>query len=132
MNYSMNRSVPFYIPEISHGFQEAKGLFKTDEKGVELEFEVTDSILGFFKSGVQTVHIPFSELQTVRYKKGWFRSKIILEAFSMKTLEDIPGSEQASCTLKIKRKHRKDAEQIVSQASLRLSEYKLSRLDETD
>lgn len=50
----------------------------------------------------------------------------------MKTLEDIPGSEQASCTLKIKRKHRKDAEQMVSQASLRLSEYKLSRLDETD
>lgn len=132
MNYSISRSVPFEISDISHGFQEAKGLFKVKEESVELEFEVMDSILGFFKSGVQTIQIPLSELDSIAFEKKWFGSKIVLEAFSMKTFEDIPGTEQATCKLKVKRKHREEAQKVVSKARLLLSEFRLNQMDDTE
>lgn len=126
------RSVPFFISDINHGFQEAKGLLKASDKGIDLEFEVSDSILGMFKSGVKTIQIPYADLESIEFKKGWIGAKIILKTYSMKTLEDIPGAEQAECTFKIKRKDREEAQKLTSRARLQLSEYKLRKLEESD
>lgn len=129
MNFTTNRSVPFEINDISHGFQELKGLVKLSEKGFELEFEVQDSILGFFKSGITSLTIPFSDLESITYKSSWLGGKVILEGKSMKVFEALPGAEVATCTLKVKRKHRKEAEQLISTARMKFSEYKLNQLD---
>ncbi|HET6527807.1 MAG TPA: hypothetical protein VFG39_03565, partial [Balneolaceae bacterium] len=96
----------------------------------ELEFEVQDSLIGFFKSGITNSTIPFSDLESITFKKGWFGGKIILEGTSMKTFEDLPGTELATCILKIKRKHRNEAEKLISSARMRFSEYKLNELDD--
>src|SRR5699024_4280748 len=105
---------------------------KLSEDGFELEFEVRDSLIGFFKSGITNLVIPFSDLDMINYKKGWFSDKIILEGTSMRAFKDLPGVEVATCILKIKRKHRKEAEGLLSAARLRFSEYKLNKLDEGD
>ncbi len=42
MNYATGNSIPFTIPEISHGFQEASGLMKLTEEGIELECKGCD------------------------------------------------------------------------------------------
>src|SRR5699024_7218400 len=130
MAYTTDRSVPFEITDINHGFQEAKGLMKLNKNGVELEFEVQDSFVGFFKSGIKNMQISYADLESIRFKKGWFSSKIILNGISMKVFDDVPGTEHATCTLKIKRAHRKDAENLISKARLYLSEYRLNRLGE--
>lgn len=127
---NMHTSVPFEIPEINHGFKEASGLLKLWEKGVEMEFEV--ATLGVFKSGVQIVRISYADLRAIEYKKGWIKDKVILEGVSMRVFAEVPGTEIATCTLKVKRKNRDDAQNLVSSARLHLSEYKLSRMDETD
>ncbi|NGP78051.1 hypothetical protein G3570_15485 [Balneolaceae bacterium YR4-1] len=129
MDYNSNKTVPFIIPEINNGFQQAEGLLKVNKEQLELEFEVKDSILGVIKSGLKETVIPFSELKSIEFKKGWFSTKIILNGTSMKTFKDLPGSELASCTLKVKRKHRDEAETLISQARLQLSEYKLDQFD---
>lgn len=130
MDFNSNKTVPFIIPEINHGFQQAEGLLKLGDKQLELEFEVKDAILGVIKSGVRDVAVPFSGLKSIEFKKGWFSAKIILEATSMKVFNELPGTELATCTLKVKRKHREEAEDLISRARLHLSEYKLDKLDE--
>lgn len=127
MSFNTHISVPFEIPEISHGLKEASGLMKLWKGGLELEFEV--ATLGVFKSGVQTVRIKYDDLNTIKYMKGWFKDKIFLEGVSMRVFEEVPGTEIATCILKVKKKHREDAQSLASNARLHLSERKLDQLD---
>lgn len=129
MDFNSAKTVPFVIPEINHGFQQAEGLLKLGKEQLEMEFEVKDAILGIIKSGVKDTAIPFSDLKSIDFKKGWFSAKIILEGTSMKVFNDLPGTELATCTLKVKRKHREEAEKLISQARLQLSEYKLDQFE---
>lgn len=129
MDYTTNRSVPFEITDINHGFQVAKGLLKLRKDGVELEFEIRDAILGVISSGVKSVHLMYKDLESIRFKKGWWNAKIILEAHSLRIFKDIPGSEQGISTLRVKRKNRKEAHNIISTARMHLSEHKLDQLD---
>lgn len=132
MDYSNSRSVPFEIPNVNHGFQVAKGLLKLREDGVELEFETKDAFLGVISSGVQSVVLFYKDLESIRFKKGWFSGKIILEATSMRIFENLPGSEQATCELKVKRKHREEAEKLISTARMYHSEHKLDQMNGDD
>ena len=129
MNFSNNKTVPFHLPEISHGFQEGKGLMKCTERGIELEFEVKDAFLGMMSSGIKNVVIPYADLESITYKKGWIGAKAILEATSMRVFDDVPGTEVATCVLKFKRKHRDEAQSMISKARLQLSEYQLDQLE---
>lgn len=128
MNLENKYTVPFYITGVNHGFQEVQGLLQLNNEGLELEFEVQDSFVGMIKSGITTQTFPFSALEEITFKKGWFSSRIILEGASMKVFEDMPGAELAECNLKIKRKDQKEAERLVSRARMQLSEYKLDQL----
>ncbi|NGP89824.1 hypothetical protein [Fodinibius halophilus] len=130
MTYSNSRSVPFEIPNVTHGIHLAKGIMKAKKEGIELEYEIQDVLFGITHTDVQTVFLSYDKIQEVRFKKGWFSAKVIIEANSMKDVKSIPQAEQASVTLKIKRKHREEAEQVISQARLQLSENKLSQLDD--
>ena len=132
MDYNSSGTVPFIIPEINHGFQQAEGLMKLGKERLEFEFEVKDSILGVVKSGLKEVVIPFSDLKSITYKKGWIGAKVILEGNSMKVFSELPGTELATCTLKIKRKHRDDAQRLISQARMQFSEYKLEQFDKNN
>lgn len=102
---------------------------KCTERGIELEFEVTDAILGMMSSGIKNVVIPYAELESITYKKGWIGAKVILEGTSMRVFDDIPGTDIATCVLKFKRKHRDQARSMISKARLQLSEYQLNQLE---
>lgn len=132
MNYSTGQSIPFEIPNVNHGFQVAKGLLKLREEGIELEFETKDAILGVISSGVQTKILRYEDLDSIRFKKGWFSGRVILEATSMRVFEDLPGSEQATCELKVKRKHREEAEKVISTARMYHSEHRLDQMNGED
>ncbi|WP_138432150.1 hypothetical protein [Fodinibius saliphilus] len=130
MPYSSSRSIPFEIPNVTHGLHLAKGLLKVKKEGIELEYEIQDAFFGITTTGVQTVLLSYEKIQEISFKRGWFSAKIIIEANSMKDVKEIPQAEHASVTLKIKRKHRDEAENIISTARVKLSEQKLDRLNE--
>lgn len=130
MNYTSIPSVPFQIPNIHHGIQVAKGLLKVKDDGLYFEFEVEDSFLGMIKSGVKTETVFYQDLEEVRFEKGWWKGKVILEGTSMKVFDNIPGSEQGRLILKVKRSNRDDAQNAVSSARVHLSEQKLNEMDD--
>ncbi len=47
----------------------------------------------------------------------------------MRVFEEVPGTDVATCTIKVKRKDRDEAQSLASHARLQLSEYKLDQLD---
>lgn len=124
-----NRTVPFEITGVAHGLKEVEGLIKLTDEGFELEYQLKDSFVGMIKSDSKTTRIPYSNLEEITFKKGWFSSKIILEGTSMDAFNDLPGIEPGSRTLKITRKHKKEAEQLVSRARMQFSEYKLNQME---
>ncbi|MDX1671832.1 MAG: hypothetical protein R3211_05785 [Balneolaceae bacterium] len=128
----IDKTVPFQIPNVSHGLQTASGLLKLGEDGLALEFEVKDSLVGVLKSGVREVDIPYSKLESIEFEKGWFSGKIILEGTSMRVFEDLPGVDVATCTLKVKHGDRREAEKLISRARLALSEHRLNEMGDAD
>lgn len=130
MNYTSNPSVPVEIPNINHGLQVARGLLKVKEEGLHFEYEVQDSFFGLIKSSIKTELISYQNLENIRFEKGWWHGKIILEGSSMKVFEVFPGSEQGRLRLKVKRSNRDDAQNTVSSARVHLSEQKLKELDD--
>lgn len=125
-----NRTVPFEIPDVNHGFVEVKGLLHVKKEALSLEFDQRDAFIGVIKSDLKEVTIPFSEIDSLRIKKRFWSTKVEITGTSMRSLREIPGAEQGRCTLKIKRKNREAAENVLSNARLALSEFKLRRLDE--
>jgi hypothetical protein len=128
MNLSYPDSVPFEIPGINHGLKKVEGLVMLDETGLALEFEEKDDLLGIWKSGVRNVHIPYGELESIQFKKGFLSGRLILKGVSLKTFEAIPGTEVATCRLKIKRRDSESAARLSSHARAALSEYRLNEL----
>jgi hypothetical protein len=54
----------------------------------------------------------------------------MLEETSLRAFEEVPGTEQATCILKVARKHREEAQNVISKARADLSEYKLNELEQ--
>lgn len=129
MDYSRSRSVPFEIPNVNYGFQVAKGILKLSSDGIELEFETKDALLGLISSGVNSVKLSYDDLESIRIDKGWLSAKIVLEGTSMRVFEDLPGTEQATCMLKVNRKDKDEAQKVISTARMYLSEYKLEQME---
>lgn len=132
MNYSNSQSIPFESVDYSHGLKRAKGLLKLGEGGIELEYQEQDSFIGIIKSDLRTIHLPYEELEAIEFEKGWFSAKILLKTSSMALLEKLPGNEEGICTLKVKRKHRDEAQNTISKARIALSEHKLDQLGNGD
>lgn len=121
------KPIPFHL-DVNQGLAEAKGLIHIKKTSIILEFEVKDVFGGFLKSDLKEIEILFDEIESLTYKKGFWGAKIHIEGNSMRTFEDVPGSEQGRCTLKIKRKDRDQAQQSISSARVALSEHKLDKL----
>ena len=124
-----SKTVPFEITGVSHGLKDVTGLMKLNEQGFKLEYKLQDSFVGMISSDPKEILIPYRNLDEITFKKGWFSGKVILEGNSMGAFNDLPGTEPGSRTLKIKRKDRDDAQRLVSQARMQLSEYRLSKME---
>lgn len=124
------RLIPFEIPNVNFGLVEVKGLLHIKKDELLLEFNETDAFGGLIKSELREISIPFDEIDSIHYKKGMFSSKIEIVGKSMRSLMEVPGSDQGRSTLKVKRKNREAAEKALSAARLSLSEYKLNQLGE--
>lgn len=124
-----SRSIPFEIPDVNHGFVQVKGLLQVKDDKIVLEFDQKDSILGILKSDMKEVMVPYSEIDSMRIFKKWFQTRVEILGKSMKVFKDVPGAEQGRLLLKVSRKDRDLAEDIISSARVRLSEYKLDELD---
>ncbi len=111
-------TVPFTV-DLFGGLGQCEGLLRDEGDHVALEFQSADTIAGILKSGVRQVRVPIKELVSVTLTKGWLGSswlgvKIVLQAASMQTFQDVPGMSQGRVELSITRKDRDAAERFVA------------------
>lgn len=105
--------VPFSI-EVYGGLGECHGLLRDEGTHLAFEFQVTDAVAGFLKTGVRHVRVSLSDLLSVSLCKGWFSTKIVVQAARMDVLQDLPGMTQGRVELRIARKDRAAAEALVA------------------
>jgi len=102
-------TLPFTVPNLFAGFAQGKGLARVSPSELTLEFVVKETVLDVFKSGVKEIHIPRSEVDVVRLKRGWFGAKVHIRLKSMKWLADLPGCDNGEVTLHVARRDRDQA-----------------------
>ncbi len=127
-----NLSLPFKTEDAYSGLASVQGMIRFEPKQLVLEYQVKDNIVGMLKSGTKELRIPFENLNELTYKVNWFISRLKLHVNSMRILGEFPVGKDGIITLRINRKQRQTAREIVSQVNLRLSELRLEMLGGDD
>jgi hypothetical protein len=120
---------PFSFPEVYSGLGTGGGIATANTGGLTLEFQVKDGFFGVIKSGVHKVEIPMAELDSVAFKQGWFRNRLLIKVRSMTTLDEVPGSDSGRVELSVARRDRTAARALASVLMLSLSERRLAELE---
>ena len=102
---------------------------RADADALTLEFEIKDNILGVMKSDVQRVAIPFDQIDEVRLRSNLFRTELEIRANSIEVVAEVPGHEHGRVRLKVPRQYRREARVVAHEASLKVSQSKLDRLE---
>ena len=120
----------FSIENVYGGFAQVGGLLRLTNDILIMEFQTKDSIFGgLLKSRAREVRLPLLEIESVEYRKKWFSTHIIIRVYRMGYLDNVPGSENGEVKLKLKKKDRNTAQNLVSHMNLRLSELRLDAQD---
>jgi hypothetical protein len=122
-------SVPFTIPDLFHGFAEAKGILRLDERALLLEYQVQDAIFGLIKSRIRELSIACEDIESIRFRKHWWKRTIVVQTRSLRAPASIPGNTQSCLVLRIQRRDRFNVEQTISRLTLKMSEIRLEKLE---
>jgi hypothetical protein len=121
-------SLQFSIPDTHAGLAVTHGIVQTSEAGLVIEYETKDAVVGVVKSGIKQVCIPDDQLASVALKAGWFTTRLLIKTKGMAALSGVPGNEAGQVVLRVARKDRKAAAELVSALLLHLSERQLASL----
>lgn len=122
-------SVPFKNTDNGTGLMEHIGQITFYRNRLVIEFEKKDAIMGLYHTAIETVEVPLEMVLSLELKKGWFFTKLTLAARQIKAIEDLPGRDGRDWTVKIRKKDRDAAADLVSAANMQLSELRLRMLD---
>ena len=95
-----------------------------------LEFETKDAFIGAYSSGVEELEILPDDVSSISFKKGLFRTRLTINARSMKLFEKIPGAKHGKIVLRFKKKHRADAKRLATFLQHRLEELQTMEANE--
>jgi hypothetical protein len=127
--YSSNLRLHFTTDDAYSGLAKVEGILRAEKNRLILEYQVKDNLIGVIKSSPKELRIPFEELSEVTYKLNWFVSRFRLHINSMKILGEFPVGKDGVISLRIRRKQKEMAKDLISYINLRLSEIRLDRLD---
>ena len=122
-------SIPVKFPEIYEGLADAEGVLRISPDALTLEYQVKDNLLGVVKSGVNTVVIPFDNIDEVDFRSNFFWTRLNIRVDSLQIVGDVPAVKQGRVRLKIPRRYKREAAEIAHEASIRSSQSKLDRLE---
>ena len=126
-------SVPFSVNAVLTSFADMDGVASIEGNALVLEFQVKDNIFGILKTQPKEIRIPFAELAELTCRRGWFGSVLVVRTRRMSALAEIPGHDGAEIRLRCRRRHRDAAQELASQASMRMVTQDLQRMvTETD
>jgi hypothetical protein len=123
------QSIPVQIHTPDAIFTETYGLLGLRDGRLVLEYESKDAFIGAYSSGVNELEILPDDVSSVTFKKGLVKGKLVISARRMKFFEKVPGNKHGAITLRVKRSHRADAEQLAMFLQHRLQELESSEAE---
>jgi hypothetical protein len=114
--------VPFTMES---GLSQVSGVVREDENGIAIEYE--SKLLGLIRSDIQTIHIPFEEIEEVFFSSNFFSTKLRINLKTLRHIGKFPAPKQGELELKISRKNRTQAKALASSVNLSVSEFELYR-----
>lgn len=123
-------SIPFSLPDAYGGMADADGILGFDGNTLRLEFQVKDAIFGIVKSGVKEIELDVSEVASIQFKRKVFRGQILLRSHSVNAVSEIPGQKGGELKITVKKRYCDDAEELISNLRLAVTEARLKALDE--
>lgn len=123
--YSMYES-----DDLDKKYKEVKGIISYSSDELLFEYKVYDA-MGNGISNLSKFAIHIDNLKKVAYKKGFpfTCGKLIVEADKWAFLEPLPGSEQGSIRLNIKRRDKGEAIRMSTKLNLYISQKRLDDMD---
>ena len=118
-------SIPFYFDSVHGGFSSCAGLLHVTRDGLRCEYRVDVGGLGL-KTDAKEASVALDEIESIEFKRGWFRGKAMIRPRSLKLLDRFPTSGDDSIVLYFKRKDRSLAGYLMSEIALKLAQ---SRMD---
>lgn len=109
-------------------YKEVRGVLSVVGEELLFEYKVYDGA-GQAISSLNKFSILVNYIKRTHYKKGFLQSKLIIEAKQMGFMGPLPGSDQGSVRLNIKRANRDDAVDFSTKINIALSERKLKDME---
>ena len=115
-------SVPFTLGGVYADLAHIRGIARLDDDHLVLEYRLQDSVVGVLQSELKEIRIPLSELESVEFRRGIFRSVLDVRTRTMRVLESLPGAHDCQLRLVCRRQDRGSAQQLATSVTLQLAE----------
>ena len=109
------RGIPFEV-ESSGGFSQSRGVVYVEDE--DLVFEVQTTYIGFIQRAPEVYRVELTDLDEVRYKKGFLSDRVTLRTRPLEKLTAVPGAAQGELRLAVKRTHRGDLAVLLDRLDL--------------
>ena len=120
-------ALPFTIKNKPGEAGTVTGLCRIDDNSLRVEWNKTSLIKRHAKS--ETLDLSFQELESVKYKWGFFSARLIIRPRTLSLISDVPGAHASGeLHLRIARKDRAIAKELASSADFALADHRIDRL----
>lgn len=106
-------TVPFKVHDPDAMLTETEGVMQLYEDGVLLQLETRDAVIGHFRR-TSEFHIPLEEISSVDFRRRWYGTSLTVQVRDIAVVSEIPGSKLGQIRLKFRRRHRDEAENLVT------------------
>jgi len=119
----------FTYEDYVEGLAIITGFIGFNKDSLNIEYQISDNVVGFIKSDIKEVNIPFNSVENLELQKKLFSTKLIVSLSSLKGIGKLPFLKDNTLTFKIKKKHRDKAKEFEVNCNIEISTYKLEQLD---
>jgi len=126
------KKLKFETDDTKLGFTKAAGFLWADQKGVHVEYQVSDNIFELYKSEVKEVFFPFKTIEEINHNMSWWLfngGQICISLNSLKNTNDIPFIEDNGLIFNLKRKNKNKGKDFAVNTQLELYNYRLVQLN---
>lgn len=123
--------VQFKTDDRKLGLTQAIGFIWEEREGIHIEYQVSDNILNVLKSDLKNVFIPYSQIESILFKKSWLgNGTLIISLSSLKGLDKIMFLEATTLKIKVKKDQKTKCLDFESNGNLSLSTDRVAQLDD--
>jgi hypothetical protein len=115
-------SIPVKLHTPDAVVTESEGLIKFEEGRLVLEYQTKDAFFGTFRSEVKELEIPPDDVSSITFKRGLFKTELMIRAKTMKKFGDVPGAKLGQVKLRFRKRHRAEAEELADFLEHRLQQ----------